>query len=45
MGTTPAFTAIRFFHDDDGWVGNFTGDPISTRIPDYDTITAERPQK
>ncbi|MEV5408902.1 cupin domain-containing protein [Thermopolyspora sp. NPDC052614] len=42
MGTDPAFTAIRFFHDDDGWVGNFTGDPISERIPDYDAIAARR---
>jgi 1,2-dihydroxy-3-keto-5-methylthiopentene dioxygenase len=42
MGTRPAFTAIRFFHDDDGWIGDFTGDPISQRIPDFDTITATR---
>ncbi|MFC6080089.1 1,2-dihydroxy-3-keto-5-methylthiopentene dioxygenase [Sphaerisporangium aureirubrum] len=42
MGTTPDFTAIRFFHDDDGWVGNFTGDPLSSRIPDFDTIVAGR---
>ncbi|WP_214105292.1 1,2-dihydroxy-3-keto-5-methylthiopentene dioxygenase [Acrocarpospora catenulata] len=45
MGTHPDFTAIRFFHDDDGWVGNFTGDPIATRIPDYDTIAADRGQE
>ncbi|MEV4093259.1 1,2-dihydroxy-3-keto-5-methylthiopentene dioxygenase [Streptosporangium saharense] len=43
MGTEPAFTAIRFFHDDDGWVGDFTGSPIADRIPDFDTITAGRP--
>ncbi|GII26866.1 1,2-dihydroxy-3-keto-5-methylthiopentene dioxygenase [Planotetraspora mira] len=42
MGTAPDFTAIRFFHDDDGWVGNFTGDPIAARIPDYDAIAARR---
>ncbi|ROO85779.1 acireductone dioxygenase apoprotein [Actinocorallia herbida] len=42
MGTAPDFAAIRFFHDDDGWVGNFTGDPIASRIPDYDTIAADR---
>lgn len=42
MGTEPEFTAIRFFHDDDGWVGNFTGDPISQRIPDFDSIVARR---
>ncbi|WP_061299227.1 1,2-dihydroxy-3-keto-5-methylthiopentene dioxygenase [Herbidospora cretacea] len=42
MGTNPHFTAIRFFHDDDGWIGDFTGDQISSRIPDYDTIAAGR---
>ncbi|WP_030450166.1 1,2-dihydroxy-3-keto-5-methylthiopentene dioxygenase [Herbidospora cretacea] len=42
MGTRPDFCAIRFFHDDDGWVGDFTGDAISSRIPDFDTITAGR---
>ncbi|MFG1705844.1 acireductone dioxygenase [Nonomuraea sp. M3C6] len=42
MGTRPDFTAIRFFHDDDGWVGDFTGDGIAGRIPDYDTIAAGR---
>ncbi|MEV8630302.1 hypothetical protein AB0395_01470 [Streptosporangium sp. NPDC051023] len=44
MGTSPDFTAIRFFHDDDGWVGDFTGNPIAERIPDFDTITASRPR-
>ncbi|GAA0988854.1 1,2-dihydroxy-3-keto-5-methylthiopentene dioxygenase [Acrocarpospora macrocephala] len=44
MGTHPDFTAIRFFHDDDGWIGDFTGDPIASRIPDFDTITAGRAQ-
>ncbi|GAA3670616.1 acireductone dioxygenase [Nonomuraea antimicrobica] len=42
MGTEPDFTAIRFFHDDDGWIGDFTGDPIARRIPDFDTIAAGR---
>ena len=42
MGTTPDFTAIRFFHDDDGWVGNFTGNPVAERVPDYDAIAARR---
>ncbi|ELP71353.1 1,2-dihydroxy-3-keto-5-methylthiopentene dioxygenase [Streptomyces turgidiscabies] len=40
MGTSPAFTAIRFFHEEDGWIGNFTGSPIASRFPDYDTIDA-----
>ncbi|GII82537.1 acireductone dioxygenase [Sphaerisporangium siamense] len=42
MGARPDFTAIRFFHDDDGWVGNFTGDPVSTRVPGHDAIVARR---
>jgi len=24
MGTSPDYVSVRFFHDDDGWVGNFT---------------------
>ena len=42
MGTDPDFTAIRFFHDEDGWVGNFTGNPLAERIPSYDEISAAR---
>jgi 1,2-dihydroxy-3-keto-5-methylthiopentene dioxygenase len=42
MGTEPDFTAIRFFHDDDGWVGRFTGNPVAERIPDFDSIVARR---
>ncbi|WP_061297739.1 1,2-dihydroxy-3-keto-5-methylthiopentene dioxygenase [Herbidospora cretacea] len=42
MGTSPDFCAIRFFHDDDGWIGDFTGDGISARIPDFDAIVAGR---
>ena len=41
MGTSPNFTAIRFFHDDDGWVGTFTGSDISTHFPTFDELTAE----
>ncbi|MFC9927911.1 acireductone dioxygenase [Streptomyces sp. NPDC127190] len=40
MGTVPAFTAIRFFHEEDGWIGNFTGSDIATRFPDFDEIHA-----
>ncbi|MGA1701788.1 MAG: cupin, partial [Candidatus Nanopelagicales bacterium] len=40
MGTRPDFTAIRFFHDDDGWVGTFTGSDISTHFPTYDELAA-----
>jgi 1,2-dihydroxy-3-keto-5-methylthiopentene dioxygenase len=42
MGTRPDFTAVRFFRDEEGWVGEFTGDPIAERIPDFDTIVAAR---
>ncbi len=42
MGTRPRFAAIRFFHDEDGWVGTFTGSDISTHFPDYDTLAAGR---
>ena len=41
MGLSPDFTAIRFFHDDDGWVGTFTGSDISTHFPTFDELTAE----
>ncbi len=40
MGTNPEFTALRFFRDPEGWVGNFTGDDIATRYPSFDSITA-----
>ncbi|MEU6593006.1 cupin [Streptomyces sp. NPDC046881] len=40
MGTRPSFTAIRFFHEEDGWIGTFTGSAISARFPDFDTIAA-----
>lgn len=38
MGTTPDFAAIRFFQNDNGWVGTFTGDPIASKFADYDTL-------
>jgi 1,2-dihydroxy-3-keto-5-methylthiopentene dioxygenase len=40
MGTRPQFCAIRFFEEPDGWVGNFTGDPIASRIPYLDELLA-----
>ncbi|WP_371530146.1 cupin [Streptomyces sp. NBC_01283] len=40
MGTSPSFTAIRFFHEEDGWIGTFTGSPIADRFPDFDAIHA-----
>ncbi len=33
MGSAPHFTAIRFFDNPDGWVAQFTGDPIAERFP------------
>jgi 1,2-dihydroxy-3-keto-5-methylthiopentene dioxygenase len=42
MGTNPDYVAIRFFHDDDGWVGNFTGNRLAETFPDFDTLTATR---
>lgn len=40
MGTAPEFCAIRFFQKEDGWVGDFTGDPIASRIPYLDELLA-----
>ncbi len=34
MGTNPDYVSIRFFHDDDGWVGNFTGSEHLPVVPD-----------
>lgn len=33
MGPDPEFTAIRLFTNPDGWVAQFTGDPIAERYP------------
>ena len=33
MGSSPHFTAIRFFDNPQGWVAQFTGDPIAERFP------------
>lgn len=42
MGTSPRFTAIRFFHDEDGWIGNFTGSEISSKFASFDELAAAR---
>jgi len=42
MGTRPDYVSIRFFHDDDGWVGNFTGNRLAEAFPDFDTLLASR---
>ena len=41
MGTTPDFTAIRFFRTDDGWIGTFTGSTISSQFADADQLMAD----
>lgn len=43
MGSRPDYVAIRFFHDEDGWVGDFTGSRLADRFPDLDTLLATRP--
>ena len=36
MGETPSFTCIRLFTNPEGWVAQFTGDPIAGRFPTPD---------
>jgi len=38
MGAQPDFAAIRFFQEEDGWVGDFTGEPIAGRFPRLDDV-------
>jgi 1,2-dihydroxy-3-keto-5-methylthiopentene dioxygenase len=38
MGMKPDFTAIRFFREDDGWVGSFTGSDIASKFPTHDEL-------
>jgi 1,2-dihydroxy-3-keto-5-methylthiopentene dioxygenase len=42
MGTDPDYVSVRFFHDDEGWVGSFTGSRISRSFPTYDQLAAAR---
>ncbi|WP_323186508.1 cupin [Streptomyces sp. NBC_00878] len=39
MGARPDFAAIRFFQEDDGWVGDFTGTEIAGGFPGLDDLT------
>lgn len=41
MGANPDFKCIRLFVIPDGWVGNFTGNPITGQFPDYDQFVAQ----
>jgi 1,2-dihydroxy-3-keto-5-methylthiopentene dioxygenase len=36
MGPSPSFTAMRFFRTPEGWVGDFTGDPVAERFPRHE---------
>lgn len=38
MGEEPQFCALRFFNNTEGWVANFTGDPIGERYPSLDEL-------
>jgi 1,2-dihydroxy-3-keto-5-methylthiopentene dioxygenase len=40
MGARPDFVAIRFFEQEDGWIGDFTGDAIGERFPTLDQLVA-----
>lgn len=40
MGPRPEFAAIRFFKEEEGWVGDFTGDPIAQDFPRLDALLA-----
>ncbi|MDN4641541.1 cupin [Agreia sp. PsM10] len=40
MGTRPEYVSVRFFHDDDGWVGNFTGSEIAKGFATYDELAS-----
>ncbi|WP_066041432.1 1,2-dihydroxy-3-keto-5-methylthiopentene dioxygenase [Herbiconiux solani] len=40
MGTRPDYVSVRFFHDDDGWVGNFTGSDVATKFATYDELAS-----
>ncbi|AWN24977.1 cupin [Streptomyces sp. NEAU-S7GS2] len=42
MGPRPEFAAIRFFEKEDGWVGDFTGDPIAQHFPRLDALLAPK---
>ena len=33
MGPEPKFTCIRLFTNPEGWVANFTGEDIASRLP------------
>lgn len=38
MGPDPEFTALRLFTNEEGWIANFTGDPIAERFPTLELV-------
>lgn len=38
MGPEPAFTCIRLFTNPEGWVADFTGEDIASRLPRYERL-------
>jgi 1,2-dihydroxy-3-keto-5-methylthiopentene dioxygenase len=38
MGPEPEFTAIRLFTNPEGWVAEFTGEDIASRLPRYESL-------
>lgn len=40
MGENPDIKAIRLFTTPEGWVAKFTGDPIATTFPTFETFVA-----
>lgn len=38
MGSEPEFTCIRLFINPEGWVADFTGNDIATKIPNMDAV-------
>lgn len=40
MGARPDFMALRFFEEEDGWIGDFTDDLIGERFPTLDQLVA-----
>lgn len=38
MGPEPDFMALRLFTNTEGWVANFTGDPIAGHLPRYEQL-------
>jgi len=39
MGPKPHFCALRFFNNTEGWVAEFSGDPIAKRYPRLDQLS------